>query len=124
MSQAAISVMATVRSSIAPLNTIDHTFHIAYHIFKRYRTVFVIVTGTSSSLESLSMFMFGLVLCSLALVGWLYNRLWINRKFFSSIQSMQCKTVVITGGNAGIGYETAKDLLRRGSNRMAWIRSD
>lgn len=27
---------------------------------------------------------------------------------------MQGKTVVITGGNAGIGYETAKDLLRRG----------
>ena len=28
---------------------------------------------------------------------------------------MQGKTVVITGGNAGIGYETAKDLLRRGT---------
>ena len=27
---------------------------------------------------------------------------------------MRGKTAVITGGNAGIGYETAKDLLRRG----------
>jgi NAD(P)-dependent dehydrogenase (short-subunit alcohol dehydrogenase family) len=27
---------------------------------------------------------------------------------------MQGKTVVITGGNGGIGYETAKDLLLRG----------
>ena len=27
---------------------------------------------------------------------------------------MQNKTILITGGNAGIGYETAKDLLRRG----------
>lgn len=27
---------------------------------------------------------------------------------------MQGKTVLITGGHTGIGYETAKDLLRRG----------
>jgi len=28
---------------------------------------------------------------------------------------MQGKTILITGGNAGIGYEAAKDLLQRGS---------
>jgi FlaA1/EpsC-like NDP-sugar epimerase len=44
----------------------------------------------------------------------LYNKLWVNRKFYPSTQSMQGKTVLITGGNAGIGYETAKDLLQRG----------
>jgi FlaA1/EpsC-like NDP-sugar epimerase len=48
------------------------------------------------------------------IIGWFYNKLWVNRKFYSSTQSMQGKTVLITGGNAGIGYETAKDLLQRG----------
>jgi hypothetical protein len=49
------------------------------------------------------------------MAAWLYNKLWVNRKFYPSSQSMQGKTVVITGGNTGIGYETAKDLLQRGS---------
>ncbi len=40
----------------------------------------------------------------------------MNRLLYSSQQSMQGKTVVVTGGNAGIGYETAKDLLQRGLN--------
>jgi NAD(P)-dependent dehydrogenase (short-subunit alcohol dehydrogenase family) len=31
------------------------------------------------------------------------------------MQLMQGKTVLITGGHTGVGYETAKDLLRRGS---------
>ena len=48
------------------------------------------------------------------MAGWIYNKLWINRKLYASVHSMQGKTVLITGGNAGIGYETAKDLLRRG----------
>ena len=30
---------------------------------------------------------------------------------------MRNKTILITGANAGIGYETAKDLLRRGFHR-------
>jgi len=46
----------------------------------------------------------------------LYNKLWVNRKFYPSSQTMHGKTVLITGGNAGIGYETAKDLLQRGSS--------
>jgi hypothetical protein len=49
------------------------------------------------------------------IAAWLYNKLWVNRTFYPSTQSMQGKTVLITGGNAGIGYETAKDLLLRGS---------
>jgi FlaA1/EpsC-like NDP-sugar epimerase len=49
------------------------------------------------------------------MVAWLYNKLWVNRKFYSNIQSMQGKTIIVTGGNGGIGYETAKDLLQRGS---------
>jgi hypothetical protein len=44
------------------------------------------------------------------MTAWLYNKFWINRKFYPSMQLMQGKTVVIT-----VGYETAKDLLRRGS---------
>jgi FlaA1/EpsC-like NDP-sugar epimerase len=47
--------------------------------------------------------------------AWLFNKLWVNRKLYASTQSMQGKTVLITGGNAGIGYEAAKDLLQRGS---------
>jgi FlaA1/EpsC-like NDP-sugar epimerase len=49
------------------------------------------------------------------MAAWLYNKFWINRKFYPSMQLMQGKTVLITGGHTGIGYETAKDLLRRGS---------
>ncbi|CAM2702986.1 unnamed protein product [Rotaria socialis] len=44
---------------------------------------------------------------------WLFNKLWINRRLYSSTISMKGKTVLITGANAGIGYETAKDLLQR-----------
>jgi FlaA1/EpsC-like NDP-sugar epimerase len=57
-----------------------------------------------------------IVLISIFLVmtAWLYNKYWINRKFYPSMHLMQGKTVLITGGDTGIGYETAKDLLRRG----------
>jgi hypothetical protein len=49
------------------------------------------------------------------MTAWLYNKFWINRKFYPSMHLMQGKTVLITDGHTGIGYETAKDLLRRGS---------
>ncbi len=48
------------------------------------------------------------------MAAWLYNKYWINRKFYPSMQLMQDKTVLITNGHTGVGYETAKDLLRRG----------
>lgn len=38
----------------------------------------------------------------------------MNKLLYVSKQSMEGKTVLITGGNAGIGYETAKVLLQRG----------
>jgi FlaA1/EpsC-like NDP-sugar epimerase len=50
----------------------------------------------------------------IGIIAWLFNKFWMNRLLYSSTQSMQGKTVLITGGNAGIGYETAKDLLLRG----------
>ncbi|CAF1446470.1 unnamed protein product [Rotaria sordida] len=49
------------------------------------------------------------------MAAWLFNKLWINRQSYPIKQSMQGKTVLITGGNVGVGYDTAKDLLQRGA---------
>lgn len=81
-------------SSSAALRTIDSTFLTTYQIFEDNRTGILVAAGS-------------------LMAGWIYNKLWVNRKLYASVQSMQGKTVLITGGNAGIGYETAKDLLRR-----------
>ena len=57
----------------------------------------------------------------LGILLWLYNRFWVNRSFFRSRHSMQGKTVLVTGGADGIGYETAKDLLGRGSTEPCFL---
>jgi hypothetical protein len=73
----------------------DHFFSTIHQVFDQYRTIVFAIT-------------------LLGVIAWLFNKFWMNRLLYSSTQSMQGKTVLITGGNTGIGYETAKDLLQRG----------
>ncbi|UJR09339.1 hypothetical protein I4U23_013582 [Adineta vaga] len=55
------------------------------------------------------------IVISLVILIRLFNKFWMNQLLYTSTQSMRNKTVLITGGNTGIGYETAKDLLQRGA---------
>ncbi|CAF1094379.1 unnamed protein product [Adineta ricciae] len=87
-----------------PVTTADDMFSMVHRFFEQYRTAVFVLVGTF-------------------MAGWLYNKLWVNRKFYPSTQTMSNKTVVITGGNAGIGYETAKDLLQRGARVIIVCRS-
>ncbi|CAF4421733.1 unnamed protein product, partial [Rotaria sp. Silwood2] len=93
MTEAATAVTKVVTSPTASFTLAEHFFSISHQLFHEYRKAIFILTGTA----------------------WLYNKLWANRNLYQSMQLMQGKTVVITGGNTGIGYETAKDLLYRGA---------
>ncbi|CAF4849996.1 unnamed protein product, partial [Rotaria sp. Silwood2] len=90
------TVTTVVTPATAPFTPEEDFFSIAHQLFDQYRTAIFVLTGT-------------------VMTAWLYNKFWVNRKFYPSMQLMPGKTVVITGGNTGIGYETAKDLLRRGA---------
>ena len=78
-----------------PLNSIEYCVSLVGQVIIRNRSLILIFSA------------FGIV-------GRLYNRWWINRRLFLSKESLQGRTVLITGGNGGIGFEVAEDLLRRG----------
>ncbi|CAF1065547.1 unnamed protein product [Didymodactylos carnosus] len=79
-----------------PTPFVNNFFTLTHQFYADHRSAILIATGT-------------------VLTGWLYNLLWVNRRLSSSSTLMTNKTVVITGGSSGIGYETAKDLARRGA---------
>jgi hypothetical protein len=102
----------TVIRSPVPLTTVNNLFSITHQLIDQYRRSISIFAGTGIFLFfSISS---SLINISLVMAAWLYNKFWINRKFYPSMHLMQGKTVLITDGHTGIGYETAKDLLRRG----------
>lgn len=104
MTEATTTVTTVATPAGVSIASIDDVFTFAHQLFDQYRTTIFVLTGT-------------------LMAACLYNKLWINRKFHPSSQTMQGKTVLITGGNAGIGYETAKDLLRRGARVVLLCRN-
>lgn len=108
------TVVTTVATTPASLTTMDNLFSTIYQFFDQYRTSLFLLTGTCTLFPSIAFSPRSDFVVLLVVTACLFNKLWVNRKFYSSTQSMNGKTVLITGGNAGIGYQTAKDLLIRG----------
>lgn len=60
---------------------------------------------------------FETVLAVVSVINFLYlaNKLWSSGGVCKSLNRLDGKTVLITGGNTGLGYETALDLAKRGA---------
>ncbi|CAF3929986.1 unnamed protein product [Rotaria sp. Silwood1] len=76
--------------------SVESLFSYSYQLLEAHRTTIFIATST-------------------VLTAWLFNKFWVNRRLYNSTQAIKGKTVLITGGNTGIGYEVARDLLKRGA---------
>ncbi|XP_073942388.1 retinol dehydrogenase 14-like [Choristoneura fumiferana] len=69
------------------------------------------------------MFIILSLLISLAITGaWAYNK--ITTATCKTSRHLVGKVVIVTGGNAGIGYETAKDLAERGARVLLACRDE